>query len=135
MEHSENTRLLLDLCTLPALAVTNTFFKCREIHNAIGIRPRSKHGRLIDYAIAWRKDLPEVLTEIRRGVHCNTDRLLFVTRLTNRPHEPKRMQQEANAAQFNTVKLKQQKWSSEYKKSLANQNREGEKMLMSTGRH
>ena len=79
---------LLSLCSELGLAITNTFFQLRNMHNTSWMYPRPKQWHLIDYVIVRRRDLNEVqITRAMRGAVCSTDhRLISSTlRLTVRP--------------------------------------------------
>ena len=79
---------LLSLCSELGLAITNTFFKLRDMHNTSWMHPRSKNWRLIVYVNVRRRDLYEVqITRAMRGTECYTDHRLIrsTLRLTVRP--------------------------------------------------
>ena len=62
---------LLYLCSELGLAITNTFFQLREMHNNSWMHPRSKHWHLIDYVIVRRRDMNEVqITRAMREGEC-----------------------------------------------------------------
>ncbi|CAG5042491.1 unnamed protein product [Parnassius apollo] len=82
-------QLLLSFCAQLDLAITNTMFRLPAKYKATWMHPRSKHWRLIDYAIVRQKDISQVLvTRVMRGAHCWTDHRLVVIKLSLRLPRP-----------------------------------------------
>ena len=92
------------LCSEFGLAITNTFFQLRDMHNISWMNPRSKHWHLIDYVIVRRRDFNEVqITRAMRGTECSTDHRLICStlRLTVRP--PARRQKPMHKLNVNSA--------------------------------
>ncbi|KAL1250669.1 hypothetical protein QQF64_018465 [Cirrhinus molitorella] len=58
---NENGQRLLELSCHHGLCVTNTFFKCKEIHQMSWRHPRSRHWHQLDLVITRRADIGNVL--------------------------------------------------------------------------
>ena len=79
---------LLSLCSELSHAITNTFFRLRDMHKISWMHSRSKHWHLIDYIIVRRRDLNEAkIARAMRGAECSTDHRIIrsILRLTAKP--------------------------------------------------
>ena len=58
---NENGQRLLELCCARGLCVTNTFFKCKEMHQVSWRHPRSRQWHQLDLVITRRAHLASAL--------------------------------------------------------------------------
>ena len=79
---NNNGQRLLELCSTHNLCVTNTFFKCKDIHKVSWRHPRSKHWHQLDLVLTRRSDLASVLqTRSYHSADCDTDHSLVASRI------------------------------------------------------
>ena len=92
---NENGQRLLELLCHHGLCVTNTFFKCKEIHQVSWRHPRSRHWHQLDLVITRRADIGSVLlTRSYHSADCDTDHALVASNVRISPkrlHHSKRM--------------------------------------------
>ena len=83
---NENGQRLLEMCCSRGLCVTNTFFKCKEIHQVSWRHPRSRHWHQLDLVITRRAELASVLlTRSYYSADCDTDHSLIASKVRVRP--------------------------------------------------
>ena len=74
---NSNGLMLLTMCSVHNLAITNTFFRLAGKHKTTWMHPRSKHWHLIDYVITRQRDIQDfTTTRVLRGADCSTDHRL-----------------------------------------------------------
>lgn len=81
-KQNENGQRLLEFCSLNDLCLTNTFFATKALHKMSWMHPRSRHWHQLDFVIARRSSLNQVL--ITRSFHsadCDTDHSLVVSKI------------------------------------------------------
>ena len=79
---NENGQRLLELCCSQGLCVTNTFFKCKDIHQVSWRHPRSKQWHQLDLIITRRTQLASVLlTRSYHSADCDTDHSLVASKV------------------------------------------------------
>ena len=85
---NDNGQRLLELCCFWGLCVTNTYFKCKEMHQVSWRHPRSKHWHQLDLVITRRTDLASIfLTRSYHSADCNTDHALTASRVRVTPKQ------------------------------------------------
>ena len=83
---NDNGQRLLELCCFRGLCVTNTYFKCKEMHQVSWRHPRFKHWHQLDLVITRRMDLTSVLlTRSYHSADCDTDHALIASRVRITP--------------------------------------------------
>jgi hypothetical protein len=83
---NENGQRLLELLCHHGLCVTNTFFKCKEIHQVSWRHPRSRHWHQLDLVITRRADIGCVLlTRSYHSADCDTDHALVASKVRTTP--------------------------------------------------
>ena len=71
---NENGQRLLELCCHHGLCITNSYFKCKELHKVSWRHPWSRHWHQLDLIITRRADLSKVLhTRSYQSADCDTD--------------------------------------------------------------
>ena len=79
---NENGQRLLELCCAQGLCVTNTFFKCKEMHQVSWRHPRSRQWHQLDLIITRRAHFASVLlTRSYHSADCDTDHSLVASRV------------------------------------------------------
>jgi len=79
---NENGQRLLEMCCMHSLCVTNTFFKCKGIHQVSWRHPRSRHWHQLDLVITRRAELASVLlTRSYHSADCDTDHSLVASKV------------------------------------------------------
>ncbi|GAA6085371.1 craniofacial development protein 2, partial [Tachysurus ichikawai] len=79
---NENGQRLLEMCCSHSLCVTNTFFKCKEIHQVSWRHPRSCHWHKLDLVITRRVELASVLlTRSYHSADCDMDHSLVASKI------------------------------------------------------
>ena len=79
---NENGQRLLELCCSRGLCVTNTFFKCKDIHQVSWRHPRSRQWHQLDLIITRRSQLASVLlTRSYHSADCDTDHSLVASKV------------------------------------------------------
>ena len=83
---NENGQRLLELCCNRGLCITNTYFKCKELHKVSWRHPRSRHWHQLDLVITRRADLSSVLhTRSYHSADCDTDHSLVGSKIRLKP--------------------------------------------------
>lgn len=83
---NENGQRLLELCSFHGLCITNTLFKCKDIHKVSWRHPRSRHWHQLDLIITRRADLQSVLlTRSYHSADCDTDHSLVASKVRVTP--------------------------------------------------
>ncbi len=79
---NENGQRLLEMCCLHGLCVTNTFFKCKDIHQVSWRHPRSCHWHQLDLILTRRVELGSILlTRSYHSADCDTDHSLVASKV------------------------------------------------------
>ncbi len=79
---NENGQRLLEMCCLHGLCVTNTFFKCKDIHQVSWRHPRSCHWYQLDLVLTRRVELGSILlTRSYHSADCDTDHSLVASKV------------------------------------------------------
>ena len=79
---NENGQRSLELCCHHGLCITNSYFKCKELHKVTWRHPRSQHWHQLHLVITRRADLSSVLhTRSYHSADCDTDKLARKDRL------------------------------------------------------
>lgn len=82
----QNGQRLLELCCFHGLCITNTYFKCKEIHKVSWRHSWSCHWHQLDLVITRRQDLSSVLlTCTYHSTDCNTDNSLVISKVRVKP--------------------------------------------------
>ncbi|CAH1248443.1 Hypp8150 [Branchiostoma lanceolatum] len=77
---NSNGLLLLKLCLLHELLITNTLFRLPMRKRTSWVHPRSKHWHLIDFVITRKRDRQDVkVTKAMCGAECWTDHRLIAS--------------------------------------------------------
>ena len=85
---NDNGQRLLELCSAHNLCITNTFFKCKDIHKVSWRHPRSKHWHQLDLIITRRSELASVLqTRSYHSADCDTDHSLVASKIKITPRK------------------------------------------------
>ena len=83
---NKNDQRLLALTCYHSLCVTNTFFRCKDIHQVSWRHPRSGHWHQLDLVITRRADVGNVLlTRSFHSADCDTDHALVVSKVRLTP--------------------------------------------------
>ena len=83
---NENGQRLLELSCQHGLCVTNTYFRCKDIHQASWRHPRSRHWHQLDLVITRRRNIGSVLlTRSYHSADCDTDHALVASKLRLTP--------------------------------------------------
>ena len=83
---NENGQRLLELSCHHGLCVTNTYFKCKEIHQVSWRHPRSRHWHQLDLVLTRRADIGSVLlTRSYHSADCDTDHALVASKVRLTP--------------------------------------------------
>ncbi|GAA6107151.1 uncharacterized protein LOC118407100 [Tachysurus ichikawai] len=73
---------LLEICCSHSLCLTNTFFKCKEIHQVSWRQPCSRHWHQLDLVITRCVELASVLlTHSYHSADCDTDHSLVASKV------------------------------------------------------
>ena len=77
---NSNGLLLLGLCTMHDLSITNTMFRQPKRNKTTWMHPRSKHWHLLDYVITRKADRCDIqATKAMCGATCWTDHRLVIS--------------------------------------------------------
>ncbi|PFX17198.1 Craniofacial development protein 2 [Stylophora pistillata] len=83
---NENGQILLELCCHHGLCITNSYFKCKELHKLSWRHPRSRHWHQLDLVITRRADLSSVFhTRSYHSADCDTDHSLVGSKIRLKP--------------------------------------------------
>ncbi|CAH1277239.1 Hypp9517 [Branchiostoma lanceolatum] len=105
---NSNGLLLLKLCSLHELLITNTLFRLPMRKRTSWMHPRSKHWHLIDFVITRKRDRQDVkVTKAMCGAECWTDHRLIVSKVKLRIQPKRRPQGQKICKRLDTAKLKQ----------------------------
>ena len=104
---NSNGLLLLQTCAEHELLITNTVFCLPTRNRTSWMHPRSKHWRLIDYAVVRKRDRQDVrVTKSMCGADCWTDHRLIVTKLNIRVQLKRRPQGKKAPKRVNITEIK-----------------------------
>ena len=100
---NENGQRLLELLSHHGLCVTNTFFKCKEMHQVSWRHPRSRHWHQLDLILTRRADIGSVLlTRSYHSADCDTDHALVASKVRLTPkklhHSKKKLRPRINTS-------------------------------------
>ena len=102
---NDNGQRLLELCCSHNLCITNTFFKCKDLHKVSWRHPRSKHWHQLDLIITRRSDLASVLlTRSYHSADCDTDHSLVTSKIKLTPRKIHLSKRKGNA-RINTCQI------------------------------
>ena len=74
---NSNGELLLNICTQRHLCITNTYFSQPDKNYFMWMHPRSRHYHLLEYMVAHKVDLADILsTKAMWGAECSADHYL-----------------------------------------------------------
>ena len=95
------------------MCVTNTFFKCKNIHKVSWRHPRSKHWHQLDLVLTRRSDLASVLqTRSYHSADCDPDHSLVANSITLIPkklcHSKSKSKTRKNTYHINCSEIRQQ---------------------------
>ena len=83
---NDNGQRLLNLCCQDALCITNSYFKCKELHKVSWRHPQFRHWHQLDLVITRRADLSSVLhTRSHHIADCDTDHSLVASKFRLKP--------------------------------------------------
>ena len=104
---NSNGLLLLELCSMHDLFITNTMFRQPNRNKTTWMHPRSKHWHLLDYVITRKADRCDIqATKAMCGATCWTDHRLVVSKANLRIHPKHRPQGRRTAKRLNVNSLK-----------------------------
>ena len=79
---NEKGQRLLELCCHHGLCITNSYFKCKELHKVSWRHPRSHHWHQLDLVITRRADLSSVLhTRSYNSADCDMDHSIIASKV------------------------------------------------------
>ena len=85
---NENGQRLLELCCHHGLCITNSYFKCNELHKVSLRHPRSCHCHQLDLVITRRADLSSILhTRSYHSADCDTDHSPVASKVKLKPRK------------------------------------------------
>ena len=85
---NEDGQRLLELCCHHGLCITNSYFKCKELHKVSWRHPQSHHWHQLDFVITRRADLSSVLhTRSYHSAECDTDHSLVASKVRLKPRK------------------------------------------------
>ena len=104
---NSNGLLLLRVCSMYDLTITNTLFQQPSRNKTTWMHPRSKHWHLLDYVIVRKADQRDItVTKVMCGATCWTDHRLVVSKANLRLHPKRRPQGKKTAKRLNVSSLK-----------------------------
>ena len=116
---NSNGLLLLRMCSVHDLSITNTLLQQPNRNKTIWMHPRSKHWHLLDYVITRKADRRDFLvTKSMCGASCWTDHQLVISKVTLRILSKRRPQGKKTAKRLNVSKLKTSETKDKLSRSL-----------------
>ena len=80
--------MLGELCCHHGLCITNSYFKCKELHKVSWRHPRSRHWHQLHLVITRRADFSSVLhTRSYHSADCDTDHSLVASKVRLKPRK------------------------------------------------
>ena len=116
---NSNGLLLLRLCTVHDLSITNTLFRQPNRNKTTWMHPRSKHWHLLDYVITRRADRRDFqVTKSMCGAACWTDHRLVISKANLRILPKRRPQGKETTKRLDVSKLKCSETKEEFIRGL-----------------
>ena len=116
---NSNGLLLLRMCAVHDLSITNTIFRQPNRNKTTWMHPRSKHWHLLDYVITRKADRRDFrVTKSMCGANCWTDHRLVISKVTFQVLPKRRPQGKNTAKRLDVSKLKCSETKDKFIRSL-----------------